>query len=437
MLRRNGAQTSADLQHELAVSQPTLSRVLSSLGDSVARIGRGRSSQYALRREVAGLGSSWPLFDVGEDGRPALLGRLHALARDQYWFDGGKANYPLLSDGLPYFVQDLTPQGFIGRTLPSRFPELGLPGRISDWNDDHVIAYLCQRGEDCIGNLMLGDESLQRFFKQSGGEQKSLTLGDRPNEYPALADAAIAGSVPGSSAGGEHPKFTTSIRVGGTSRHVLVKFSPAGNDSIAQRWSDLLICEYIAGHMLREANLTSTTAELLFAKGRTFLEVRRFDRTDKGGRIGVVSLGALANRHLGRRETWASATAGLANMGVISRDDAETVRRVATFGRLIANTDMHFGNLSFYLAIDGPMSLAPIYDMLPMFYAPVAGDQLARRNFEVPLPIGENLDIWPETAALAQSYWEKVASHESLSKEFADAAKLNVSQIRDAKKIVQ
>lgn len=59
---------------------------------------------------------------------------------------------------------------------------------------------------------------------------------------------------------------------------------------------------------------------------------------------------------------------------------AETVaqvRRLWWFGRLIGNTDMHDGNLSFVPGppLPGrptaPLALAPVYDMLPMAYAPV------------------------------------------------------------------
>lgn len=44
---------------------------------------------------------------------------------------------------------------------------------------------------------------------------------------------------------------------------------------------------------------------------------------------------------------------------------------------LIANTDRHYGNIS--LLLDGDdWALAPAYDMLPMLYAPVGGELVAR-----------------------------------------------------------
>ena len=166
-LRRQGVSTSAALQKALNVGQATLSRALVPLGNQVLRIGGGRSTKYAARRELPQIGSSWPMFRVDREGQPKLLGHLHALANDQYWFDAPLGEYPRLSDGLPFFLQDLIPQGFLGRTVPHRFPELALPERVTDWNDEHVLTYLCRRSEDCIGDLLAGDESLQRFLKHA------------------------------------------------------------------------------------------------------------------------------------------------------------------------------------------------------------------------------------------------------------------------------
>jgi hypothetical protein len=428
-----GVATSSELQRELEVSQPTLSRALSALGDKIVRIGKARSTRYALRREFPQIGLSWPIFSVSTTGSPNLLGRLNALARDQYWFEAVSAEHSRVSDGLPYFLQDLWPQGFIGRTVSRRYPELGLPERISDWNDAHVLTYLCRRGEDCIGNLIVGDESLQRFLRQFHPARSLLNPNHREREYPKLAAAAIAGTAPGSSAGGEHPKFTTSLRSGRSIRHVLVKFSPGGTDALSRRWADLLVSEHLATRALRRAELTSATTELLAIDGRIFLETDRFDRTGVRGRVGIVSLAAVADHYLGRRDNWISAAASLARIGQISAADQQVILRVATFGQLIGNTDMHFGNLSFFFSVGTPLSLAPIYDMLPMLYAPLAGDQLPDRPFEAPLPSADTLHIWGEIADLAARYWNDVASHELVSKEFSEMAMRNAARVTEAR----
>ena len=62
------------------------------------------------------------------------------------------------------------------------------------------------------------------------------------------------------------------------------------------------------------------------------------------------------------------------------------------FGQLIANEDMHEGNLSFQPALPGEVGLrlAPVYDMLPMMYAPARGVEIAPREFTPPLPLPGN-----------------------------------------------
>ena len=414
-----GVASRAELQRELGVSQPTLSRAIQQLGERVVRVSSGRSARYALRRALPQIGSSWPVFVIDQRGAPAPYGQLTSLARDQYWLDSPDRRNSVLSDGLPYFLADLWPQGFIGRTVPKRFPDLGLPERITDWNDSDVLSYLTRRGEDCVGNLLLGDESLQRYLRSVGTGQERIAPTARGKRYPELADAAIAGSPAGSSAAGEHPKFATSLQLDTAIVQVLVKFSPPVTDAVSQRWSDLLVAEHLAAQALRDIGVDAAASELVTADGRMFLESRRFDRIGERGRIGVVSLAAVADHHIGRRDNWMTAAANLRAVGAISVQAADAIRRAATFGQLIGNTDMHFGNLSFFYSPRGPLGVTPIYDMLPMAYAPSAGDELPKRSFEPPLPVAGNLDLWTPISQRAGAYWEEVAAHELISPEFA------------------
>src|SRR4051812_32690899 len=92
-LRRHGVSSSAALQRAVNTGQVTLSRVLASLGDQVIRIGAGRSTKYAARRDLAQIGSTLPMFRIDSEGEPKVLGHLHALASDQYWFDAPLGEY--------------------------------------------------------------------------------------------------------------------------------------------------------------------------------------------------------------------------------------------------------------------------------------------------------------------------------------------------------
>lgn len=430
-LLARGVTTRAELQGELGVSQPTLSRAIRQLGTRVIRVGGGRSARYGLRRELPNIGSSWPVFVIDSTGAPTVHGHLTALARDQYWFDATVARDSELSDGLPFFLQDLRPQGFIGRTAPKRFPELGLPERITDWNDAHALTYLTRRGEDCVGNLVVGDESLQRYLRIAD-EAGQIAPTPRSKRYPELAAAAIAGMPAGSSAAGEHPKFAATLQGEAEILHVLVKFSPPITDGVSQRWADLLVAEHLAGRALPDVGVLAANSGVVTAGERRFLESQRFDRSGARGRVGVVSLAALVDHHIGRRDDWMTAAAHLRAIGALAPPAADTMRRAATFGQLIGNTDMHFGNLSFFFDTGGPLALTPVYDMLPMLYAPVGGDELPERKFEPPPPVAENLDIWPAIAARAVAYWNEVAGHELISGEFAQIARNNAAILERA-----
>jgi hypothetical protein len=219
-------------------------------------------------------------------------------------------------------------------------------------------------------------------------------------------------------------------------RHVLVKFSPLAKDPLGERWSDLLIAEHLASEALEDVGVKAAATELVFCGNRTFVESTRFDRTGERGRIGTVTLSALVDHHCGRRDDWTSAAARLKAMRVISGASADAVRRAEVFGQLIGNTDMHFGNLSFFLSFQGALSLAPVYDMLPMMYAPVGGERLPKTGLEPPLPSGGNLDIWPTMAERAERYWRELAEHQQISSGFASLAARNATAIARARKLL-
>jgi len=110
-------------------------------------------------------------------------------------------------------MEDIRPQGYIAGGFPALFLECGLPGRITDWNDDHQLIVLAMRGEDCARSLIIGEKSLDRIISEK-------LQGYARANYLQLAARALVGQ-PGSSAGGEHPKFA----VFSEGRHVLVKFT--------------------------------------------------------------------------------------------------------------------------------------------------------------------------------------------------------------------
>jgi hypothetical protein len=398
---RRRVARAAELRAALGISPATLSRLVSAAGDRVLRLGRGTASSYSRTRLVEGLGRRLPVFRIDEAGQSASAGRLHLLSEGQHGWESTAGIH--LFAGLPPALADMAPQGFLGHGFSARFPELALPPRLGNWSDDHRLVALARRGEDCVGNLVVGDESLARALAAPLREVE-------PDQYPALARQA-ATDVAGSSAGGERPKFGAFS--GG--RHLLVKFAPGEDAPTARRWRDLAWCEWKALELVAAAGVPASTARWTDVDGWRFLEVERFDRVGPRGRRAVVSLGAIDDGHLGLGGGWVAVVAQLVGPPfLLSPEDRRRVRWLDTFGQLIGNDDRHPGNLAFYASPEGSLRLAPSYDMLPMILAPSSGTLVTRR-FEPAPPTGATIDVWPHAAAWARRFWGEVEAQPVLS----------------------
>jgi hypothetical protein len=421
---RSGITSVADLEQILQVSKSWIWTRLQSLlkEGRVVRIGSTRGARYGLRREIKGIGSAWPLHRIGRSGDIDELGTLYALVADQYYLEANKEAVARgfaaagLTAGLPYFLQDQRPGGFLGRAVPRRYPEIDLPQRVIDWTDDHYLRYLTLRGSDTVGDLILGRSALDEFI----GQQRYLSainIEEREARFPALVDQVMRGGLPGSSAHGEHPKFATLLRDADGPRHVLVKFSPPMGDAVGMRWADLLVAEHHGHEVLRSSGIATARSRIFQFGNRTYLEVDRFDREGADGRVGVTSLLAIDTGFYGSLDDWISSAGRLNRDRHINCQTLDQVRVVFAFGGLIANTDRHFGNLAFFDTYSGHFDLAPIYDMLPMLFAP-EHDQIVARVFSPPDPTSDTLHAWAPARSLAETYWRRLAGDARISAEF-------------------
>ena len=80
---------------------------------------------------------------------------------------------PELFAGLPPVLFDMAPAGYLGRRFAELNPDLPLPARIQEWSDDHRLLALARRGEDTPGDLVLGEESLDRFLAHAPQEARA------------------------------------------------------------------------------------------------------------------------------------------------------------------------------------------------------------------------------------------------------------------------
>jgi hypothetical protein len=354
-------------------------------------MGRGPATLYAWRESWPNVETSrFPVIRITAAGTPASAGELITLAaRQSVWMPRGR-----VSDGLPIELTDARPSGFLGRLFAAAHADLRLPLRLRDWSDHHVLIALSRRGEDLPGDLILGEESFARW-------QALGMVSRNRDDYPSLAEATIAGHPPGSSAGGERPKFGVLVE----GRHRLVKFAGRGApaDAAARRWCDLLVLEGLALGVVSSRGIPAARADVIETPSHWFLESERFDRAGVRGRIAVLSLAAL---HDDLADSWARASASLSAAGRITAEDARRLRWLDAFGSLIGNTDRHQYNILFFTDAPG-LRLAPVFDQASMLYAPAADGQVPARQFTMPIVTADTLDVWDDARDAAREFWER------------------------------
>lgn len=410
-LHASGSLTSTQLQALCGASQATVSRALAPLLTSgrVLKVGRGRNQAYVMPRTVQGVTvtGTVPIMKIDEYGKASAFGTLIPTTGGHCWVEEFDEPLTQLHGGVPWFVYDMRPQGFLGRAFAQAHKPLQLADNPSHWTDDDILRALCLAGEDPPGNLILGATSFERFTAQPPAPR----IPD--SQYAALAEAAMRGALPGSSAGGEQPKFCA-VREDG--QPVIVKFSPAGNSAPERRWADLLVCEHLALTVLREAGIPAASTRIVQGGGRVLLEVERFDRT-RAGRIGMVSLLAFDMEYIGKIDSWAAAAERLVTRNLLRPADTERLRLLDAYGEQIGNTDRHYGNISLLIGSQGQWELAPAYDTLPMVYAPISGELVPRDDFDpARLQAGaQTLRVWDQARALAAEFWARAAADERIS----------------------
>ncbi|MDT8379309.1 MAG: type II toxin-antitoxin system HipA family toxin YjjJ [Desulfotignum sp.] len=416
-----GPSTSKEIQAAIGLSQSTVSRILKKMGDGIVQISDGRSVRYAATCNAFGGNDKLPIGMIDESGKIRLVAYLRPLNCGGFFLQPAVKNYsPLLLgadktglyEDLPYFLLDLRPQGFLGRLTAKGIARESedFPENPKAWNTYLIGRYLISNGDDLPGNFIFGEQQFLRIRRKPVAVSR--------NDYPRLATNAVKGEPPGSSAGGEQPKFTA-FNTKQTS-HVIVKFSPLGNNEVAQRWKDILITEYHAGRVLGGHGFPVAATDLFEMDGRLFLETQRFDRISEFGRLSMISLDMVDREFIGSGSSnWSRVMEGLYNQGMVNHLDLHRTRELRYFGQLINNTDMHLGNLS--LSIEGDkFRLLPVYDMCSIGFAPKTGEVLPfdfqpdLREADIAMEAGERI------REMVHEFWCHVLSDDRISDPFKD-----------------
>lgn len=447
ILRQRPYRPAAEVRSALGVNRTTLMRMVRAAGPEVLTIGRARRTRYAARRSLLGCEQPLPVFQIDEQGRydqVASLTLTYPHGSVLEW--SGDCPWPLAEEeqegwfeGVPYFLHDLRPEGFLGRAVTRAYAGLlQLSADPRDWSDEDVLQAISRFGADAIGNHIVGSAALELYLRELQNPRSPLAEAEVPAGYAKLAEEAMTLGIPGSYAAGEFPKFMATRAVDGACVKVLVKFSGSDRSPSSLRWADLLVSEHLAARTLAEvAGIAAAETRIVQGAERTFLESVRFDRHGTAGRSAVCTWSAINRAWFGlaRPRSWIAGITRLRERRFIEQDVVDDVACLWHFGRLIANSDMHDGNLSFRpcrIGLHARFVLAPVYDMLPMQYAPVRGVELPKVEFQPPLPLPAERPAWARAARAAVEFWNRAAQDARISDAFRAIAAENRERVRRA-----
>ena len=434
-LRRNPPVSAVELSNRLDVSLPTLLRMLRERNDRVIRKGTTKAAKYALRRPLRGIAKPISTYRIDEQGKGHICGTLDLAEPEGSFMDLKEMGWPLDEDhrtgwwdGLPYPLYDMRPQGFLGKNFAQQtYKQLGVSANPAEWSDDDIVYALSRHGYDTTGNLIVGDQAYELWLASVANPTQPLQEEGLDVRYLEFAAHAASQGIGGSSVAGEFPKFTASRkRPECATTHVIVKFSGADDSGAVRRWSDLLVCEHLSLSALQaSSSLRAAPTRILIAQGRTFLEVERFDRHGIFGRSETVTCACLDTALLGRGESsWPELVKELERLKLTAVGLERDVRVLWWYGKLIANTDMHLGNLSFrFNPMPGKtpkLAIAPAYDMLPMLYAPLSGGEVPPRNFEPTLPLPQEREAWQVACKAALLFWKSASGDARIGQQFQE-----------------
>jgi len=438
-LKEKGGASADDLCKFLEVTPSTLSRQMGHCRDWVIRLGAARSTRYYAVRKILRNEHRWPIYRILENGEMVEGGILTSLYPNHWHFKASKALslfnkkefsmgiYP----GLPWFLENMRPQGFLGRSFVKQYASqlrIGADSRL--WSSEELLFALLSHGVDCQGNLIVGEEAATIYQSQRQNPKPLPSLESRTLLYPDLAQSVLLGNSVGSSAGGEQQKFTATLSASSGVRHVIVKFSAPLDTHAGRRWADLLLCEHLASKVLHENHIPAAQTEIIEAGGRLFLESTRFDRSGHHGRMGLYSCLPFDAAYYGDLDHWRSFADRIEPDQWLSMQDTRCLRLLHAFGTMIGNNDMHFGNISFLQEDSGRLRLAPSYDMLPMLYAPSTTGEIIERDFSVIPPPPSGYEIWNRALPIAKSFWERVQANPLISHSFREKIADNAQKLK-------
>jgi serine/threonine-protein kinase HipA len=282
--------------------------------------------------------------------------------------------------------------GLLADSLPDRFGDalidawLAAQGRVPESFD--AVERLCYTGSRGVGALEyeptagpdagslhdLNVDELVELATEALTERERFVTSLRDDRRNAVRDILRVGT----SAGGARAKAlvawnraTGELRSGQLDpapgfEHWLLKFDGvAGNrDRELETPQGFGAIEFAYARMAVAAGIEMSETHLLEDGDRRHFMTRRFDRTAKGDKLHMQSLGALAHYDFNAAGAYSYEQAFAAMRKLrLSTDEVEQQFRRMVFNVVARNQDDHVKNIAYLMNRAGVWSLAPAYDV--------------------------------------------------------------------------
>jgi serine/threonine-protein kinase HipA len=284
--------------------------------------------------------------------------------------------------GLPGLIADSLPDKFGSQLINEWFAQKGKA-------ENHItpLDRLCYVGKRAMGALEFVpaekisgiDESTEIYIREL--MNISETLFKERASFQALLrqeDKSILDILKvGTSAGGAKPKAliayneeTGEVRSGQVPApdgftYWLLKFDGgtySEHNEITDNPRGIGNIEYAYYKMAQRCGITMTDCRLLSENECHHFMTKRFDRTDKGEKIHMLTAAGIAHLDRDERHSYEELFGILRSMA-FTASDAEQLFRRMVFNVEARNHDDHTKNFSFLMNRDGKWSLAPAYDL--------------------------------------------------------------------------
>lgn len=123
--------------------------------------------------------------------------------------------------------------------------------------------------------------------------------------------------------------------------------------------------EVLALRLARKAGIVAADARLVESDGAQVAVVRRFDRTEDGGRLMYVSAATMLGAEESSERSYTDLVDALRQYGSRPAADIEELWRRIAFSILITNVDDHLRNHGFLHVDRGQWRLSPAFDVNP------------------------------------------------------------------------